>query len=255
MSDFWERQAKIIDRARFRGSEQYLEQRPEFPYEALYADLVGRGLGSMFEVLKEDGAFGCETKWLDGPELVASRDLIESIYEIAFIKECLGSLPKQILDIGAGYGRLAHRILALLDDVDVYCVDTVPISRKVCEQYLSYRGVNGWSILEPENITEVVGRKVDLAVNIHSWPECSREEIDWWLERLKRWGVPYLMVIPHNPTFRCHIGSDPSRYGDGEFRSLIEARGYVLTTERFMPKAWPRTYTMWKLDWKKADGP
>jgi hypothetical protein len=238
MSKFWESQAKIIDRANFRGDGQYLEQKAEMPMHALYRDLVKRGHDGKFEFLKEDGAFGCKTKWLTGPNIIVSRDLIESIYEIAFIEESLGKMPEFILDIGAGYGRLAHRILSIFNQgIHITCTDSVPISREICRFYLEYRKVDYWAIVKPEDLIRPV---FNLAINIHSWPECDPEEVEWWLEKLAEWKVKNLMVIPHN------VGFWYQNAGKGEFRSTIE-KYYKLKVEKTMPEVWPRTYTMWEL--------
>lgn len=238
MSKFWESQAKIIDRANFRGDGQYLEQKAEMPMHALYQDLVKRGHDGKFEFLKEDGAFGCRTKWLTGPNIIVSRDLIESIYEIAFIEESLGKMPEFILDIGAGYGRLAHRILSLFNrGIHITCTDLVPISREICKFYLESKEMYNWSVVKPEDLAQNL--PFDLAINIHSWPECDPEEVEWWLEKLAEWKVKNLMVIPHNVGFWY-------RNGKGEFRSTIE-KYYKLKVEKTMPEVWPRTYTMWEL--------
>ena len=46
-----------------------------------------------------------------------------------------------MLDIGAGYGRLAHRMSAAFPQLEDYCcVDAVPESTFLSEYYLRHRG-------------------------------------------------------------------------------------------------------------------
>ena len=38
---------------------------------------------------------------------------------------------------------------------------------------------------------------IDLAINIHSFSECSLASINWWIERVKELGIRYLMIVPN----------------------------------------------------------
>jgi 2-polyprenyl-3-methyl-5-hydroxy-6-metoxy-1,4-benzoquinol methylase len=61
--------------------------------------------------LEEDDDFGAEVFDFHGK--VVSRDLLDSIIEINFLDRHLGFSSRRavnVLDIGAGYGRLAHRM-------------------------------------------------------------------------------------------------------------------------------------------------
>src|SRR5690349_11282372 len=65
----------------------------------------------LLDQLSEDELFGVLTYVIDNK--VVSRDLLDSILEIYFLERHLGLSSKEnfnILDIGAGYGRLAHRM-------------------------------------------------------------------------------------------------------------------------------------------------
>ena len=83
-------------------------------------DLLGR--------CEEDGAFGCWTFEYEGYGCY-SRDLLESVNEMAFLDRSLGLSERtgfRVLDIGAGYGRLAHRMTTALPGIaDYSCVDAI----------------------------------------------------------------------------------------------------------------------------------
>ncbi len=99
----------------------------------------------LLERLDEDGLFGVHTFIVDGRRV--SRDLLDSALELAFLDRHLGiSRPpvQTILDIGAGYGRLAHRaVTAFPETVRYLCTDAIATSTFLCESYLGFRGVAG----------------------------------------------------------------------------------------------------------------
>lgn len=235
MSAFWDSHALTIDLERFRAPDQYLEQLPEprYLYRALVQHIVEIGKGDWLRTLGEDGAFGCLTVDVDG--LTVSRDLLDSILELSFLEATLGTDVRlaNVLDIGAGYGRLAHRMTAAWPMSFVWCTDPVDVSRGVCERYLSYRGVRHARVVHPDDLA--LDRAIDLAVNIHSWSECTRDEVAWWMDWLVAHHVPHLFVIPHMDDCACVDG--------GEFRSVIEGHGYTLAHSALRwPTCSQRTY-------------
>ncbi|HJS45954.1 MAG TPA: class I SAM-dependent methyltransferase [Rhizomicrobium sp.] len=105
-----------IDLKNFRGDNHYVYQTRYSPTAATYyvtayyardtdkLDLFGR--------LKEDGIFGAYTLPFDN-DYVISRDLLDSINQanvIARLLQLSANDSFKVLDIGAGYGRLAHRL-------------------------------------------------------------------------------------------------------------------------------------------------
>ena len=70
------------------------------------------GLGPTLERHSEDSFFGSFTVDYRGRKL--SRDLLDSVCEISFVQRMLNKCsvdgPIDVLDIGSGYGRLAHRL-------------------------------------------------------------------------------------------------------------------------------------------------
>ena len=245
----WAEWAKTIGLDTFRGESQYLGQlnfgatREQYAVELAY---VRRERPEWLDQLEEDGTFGAITFDFDGKPV--SRDLLDSILEVGFLHDALdlGSTPLDILDIGAGYGRFAHRLLELFSAHEVYCVDAVPISTLVCERYLGYRGSHAHVVGLPD-LDEVLSAGVDLACNIHSWSECPRTAIDFWLGWLADHDVRNLFIVPHDETFSC-MEPDKTR---PTYLPLLESHGYKLATSR--PKypagvegAFPTTYYLFE---------
>ena len=159
-----------------------------------------------------------------------SRDLLDSIIEIYFLDRHLGlaSPAKEfsILDIGAGYGRLAHRTLSALPNVKRYlCTDAVAESTFISEYYLRFRRLDGRAAVIPlDEIEQTLERQpVDLAINIHSFSECRLSAIEWWLALLARHGVKHLMIVPNN----LGHGVESLLNQEGEdMRKAAERHGY-----------------------------
>ena len=248
----WAEWAKTIGLDTFRGESQYLGQlnfgatRGQYAVELAY---VRQERPAWLDRLEEDGVFGVVTFDFDGKTV--SRDLLDSILEVGFLHDALdlNATALDILDIGAGYGRFAHRLLELFDKHAVYCVDAVPISTLVCERYLGYRGYQrGHANTVPLNeLDETLPKGVDVACNIHSWSECSRAAIDRWLGWLVDHDVRNLFIVPHDEQFLC---MEPDKTRPSYLPSL-EAHGYKLATSR--PKypagvegAFPTTYYLFE---------
>lgn len=228
MSRFWDNHAKTIDLGNFRASDQYLWQPDSYPYEELWRRLMQSGECTRVRSMGEDDAFGARV-WRCNEDTV-SRDLLDSLFEIRFLEEHLPRFGiKRLLDIGCGYGRLAHRLGQTHPELEVYCTDKVPVSMDACRVYQQHR--NGrWRLVWPESIRFDA---FDVACNVHSWSECTRGEVAWWVSRLVDAQVPYLFVVPHNPEFSTKdaysksIADRDYQGGEGEeFRSVIVSRGY-----------------------------
>ncbi|MCC5887096.1 MAG: putative sugar O-methyltransferase [Gammaproteobacteria bacterium] len=180
--------------------------------------------------LEEDGAFGCWTfQYGNRPQV--SRDLIESINEINFLDRHLdisGQRDFKMLDIGAGYGRLAYRMCSALDNVVRYdCVDAVAESTFLCEYYLKFRGVDDRASAIPLNELSRLAApgEYDLAVNIHSFSECTLEAVRWWMRKLSELAVKYLLIVPNDPEELLTSEADRSKK---DFSAAVEEAGYEL---------------------------
>lgn len=134
-----------------------------------------------------------------------TRPWLDANVEHDFLRRHLTGHPDQtlgsmsVLDIGAGYGRLAAILGVRV--AQYTCTDAVPISSLLCRYYLHhYIGLSP-SRFRVMGLADVVlnGDKelFDLAINIHSWNECTLQQITGWLELLRFCRVPYLFTVSH----------------------------------------------------------
>jgi SAM-dependent methyltransferase len=184
----------------------------------------------LLDRLEEDGMFGCWTYSYPGwPEV--SRDLLQSIVEISLLDRTIqiSTRPElSVLDIGAGYGRLAHRMTTALSTVvDYCCVDVVPEATFLSRWYLEYRGCSPRArVVRLDRIeAELEPGAFDLAVNIHSFSECPLAAIQWWINVLVKLNVPYLLVVPNEPQELLSTEPDGERQ---DFSGALAAAGYLL---------------------------
>jgi putative sugar O-methyltransferase len=189
-----------------------------------------RDQSGLLRRLEEDGAFGCWTFSYPG-HLRVSRDLLESVGELQFLERELRLSERDgfsMLDIGAGYGRLAHRVCTAYPQLRHYCcVDAVPECTFVSDYYLRYR-----QLVPPARVVrldrleeELEPGAFDLALNVHSWPECTLEAVEWWVRQLERLEVPRLFLVPNEPTELLTLERDGSRR---DFMPLLQSAGYRL---------------------------
>lgn len=182
----------------------------------------------LLDVLDEDGAFGCWT-FRYGKRDPVSRDLLESVNEINFLErhvQLSNVANLKVIDVGAGYGRLAYRMAKALPNLERYdCVDAVPESTFLCEYYLNFRGVSDKASAIPLTEHSRLSDRYDLAVNIHSFSECTLVSVTWWLKKLAELRVPYLLIVPNQPEELLTSEADGSKR---DFAPVIEAAGYEL---------------------------
>jgi SAM-dependent methyltransferase len=235
-SSRWNRDAVggFLDLRWFRGESLFLWHYRELPrisrlkYFVLASYVRDRDTLSLLDRLDEDGRFGCWTYSYPGSGRV-SRDLLQSVNEISFLERQLGisTVPSlRVLDIGAGYGRLAHRMVSGLSNVaDYCCTDPVPEATFLSGWYLRHRGC-----LPPARVVrldrleqELTSGTFHLAVNIHSFSECPLEAIRWWLKLIAELSVPHLLIVPNEPHDLLSTEEDGSRLN---FTPLLEAAGY-----------------------------
>jgi hypothetical protein len=175
----------------------------------------------LFDKLVEDEAFGNFVLSVGG--LPVSRDLLDSVAEICFLDRHLrlGSRTEfRILDVGAGYGRLAHRMVSALSGVErYYCTDAVAVSTFVSGYYLRFRRADKAVVVPLDKIEDSLRQKpVDLAININSFPECRIEAIEWWTRLLSKNRVKHLMIAVRGERLLTNDGQN--------FLPLLERYGY-----------------------------
>lgn len=200
---------QTADLAHFRGDNAYVFQvRAEDHTIGGNYNIVGHLLAAYYvksidrykllDQLTEDDAFGNFTFEMAGH--VISRDLLDSIIEIDFLDRHLGLMSRPhvtMLDVGAGYGRLAHRLSAAVPGLDkCICADAVAQSTFISEFYLAYRNTTEKTqVVALDEVDQILPREnLDIAVNICSFPECRLEAIEWWISRFARWGIRYFLV-------------------------------------------------------------
>ncbi len=197
----------------------------------LYARYIAeRDPRGLLHALTEDGAFGCGTIAFHNLPVI-SRDLLDSINEIYFLDRALGLFERQgftVLDIGAGYGRLAHRMACALPGLGhYYCTDAVPESTFLSEIYLQHRRCAGkTSVIPLDELSATLGGKaIDLAVNIHSFSEMGYDSIAAWLQLVAELNIPHLLIVPNQAEQLVSCEKDLSRR---DFLPLLQTLGYRL---------------------------
>jgi hypothetical protein len=197
----WSREyvASGIDPVNFRADNVYVWQRfhGDDAYERSYRWLADHE-GDLLARCSEDGAFGAHCVPVDGR--LVSRDLLDAVAELGFLRSEFGDLSSlSILDIGAGYGRLAHRASEVAPGVGYICSDGIPESTVLSEFYLAHRRVETAKVVPLNKIASVLSStRVDVAVNIHSFPECPSPAIEWWLRLLADHEIRCLFLVPNN---------------------------------------------------------
>ncbi len=220
-----------IDLRHFRGDNAYLWQRRQNTHPAQYAlttDYVRRHdeLG-LLETFEEDGAFGAYVFDIDG--LRVSRDLLDSVLELNFLEQSAGisSRATCVLDIGAGYGRLAHRATRAFPSITYLCTDAIPMSSFLCEYYVRFRQLEDVHVAAADEIEALAGAlRPKLAVNVHSFPECPIEAISWWIAMLARSDVDTLFLVSGESELRS-TEPDGTRL---PFLPVLERNGYRLVS-------------------------
>ncbi len=217
----------------FRGDNRYVWQGTVAgPMQYLIACdyLVREDRLGLFDRLEEDGAYGAQLFDYNGRRLV-SRDLIDSVLELNFLERAIGVsgiAGLRVLDIGAGYGRMGHRMAAALPGLAQYLgTDAVPLSSYICDAYLRMRGVGerARAVRLTEIEAAVVAAPPDLALNIHSFSETALGSIRWWLALLRNAGVRHFMIVSNDGERFLSTEADGSRL---DFAPEIEAAGYRL---------------------------
>jgi hypothetical protein len=232
---FWNQEYvdRTLDLTHFRGDNAFIWQIRHMPdaqlrYYLYAAEVAERDALGLFGRLTEDGAFGC---WVYRSQRfpALSRDLLDSVNELNFLQRHAGiaDCPQLgVLDIGAGYGRLAHRCAEALPNLGAYwCTDGVAESTFVCEAYLEFRGCAKARVIPADEMSQLETARIDLAVNVHSFSEMALAAIEGWLDLLQRLRVPRLFIVPNDAEALLSMEQDGSRR---DFEGALEARGYRL---------------------------
>jgi hypothetical protein len=224
----------------FRGDNAYVFQhrerngRERTLLTYFYLDAIDH-LGLLAR-LREDGDYGVFSfPTGDSSGALVSRDLLDSVNEILFLDRML-SLSKRssfnMLDIGAGYGRLAHRMTTALPGIArYYCTDAVAQSTFLSTYYLRRKSCDK-AIVVPFDRQEILqgGGTIDLAVNIHSFSECSLTAVEYWVRRCADLAIENLFIVPDRHRRTNTPGEkQPLILTDGTpFDAVLAKNGYTL---------------------------
>lgn len=214
----------------FRGDNSFIWQargRDQNPlvYALCYHQLAATDRDDLLARLDEDDLFGVHLFDIDGR--LVSRELIDSAREIQFLKRHIGlcSKPVTLLDIGAGYGRLAWRIDQAFGGTHrILATDAFAPSTFICDYYLRFRGAKNAAAVPLDEVdARLAETPVDLAINVHSFSECRPEAVEWWVARLALNKVPHLFVVPNAGTSEGKVCQGP----DGtSIEPIFERHGY-----------------------------
>lgn len=194
-----------IDTVNFRADSAYLWQHRDgnvpVSYLATYYFQRLSQDADLLERCTEDGRFGAYSIRVDNT--VVTRDRLDSVAELGFLRKAFSlnyESNLRILDIGSGYGRIAWRFHQCFPKLEVLCVDGIPESAAICENYLSQRGVAPNVRMVPLPMLEVeMSRKPPaLAIAMNSLSECTASAVTWWATLLQKYAVPNLLMVPHS---------------------------------------------------------
>jgi len=181
----------------------------------------------LLERLTDDGAFGAVLVAV-AEGWVVSRDLLDSVLEINFLDRRLALAATdriEILDIGAGYGRLAYRLTQALDNVSrVLCADAIAESTFLSEFYLRFRGAEPRAEVVPLDQIEarLATASVTVATNVCSFAECTLAAITWWLNLLAANDVAHLFIVAN--TTDLHSTEPDGQTLD--YKATLKSLGY-----------------------------
>jgi len=207
----------------FRGDNIYVWQTrkySEINYLISYKYAVEIDKLKLLEKLSEAGDFGVQSFDFYGRKV--SRDLIDSVLEINYLNTFFDFEKRRnfhVLDIGAGYGRFANRIVEALPKVKVTCIDAIPLSTSISKFYIKELVKNGSAqIVDLSETDTIIENSLDLAVNIHSFSEMPIEAVKFWVDLLVAKNVKYVFIVPNTSTLSLNDGTD--------FSYLFSAAGY-----------------------------
>lgn len=229
---------KNLSMAWFRGDNAYVWQfrllgsaADARTYLSLL-DIESRDRLGLLGRLSDDGLFGAWTFRFGGRNPV-SRDLLDSVNEINYLDARMGlsEIPNlRVLDIGAGYGRLAHRMSEALPNLMSYdAIDGVAVSTFLCDYYTRFRGLDKVRVIRLDEHQKLAD-EYDVCVNIHSFSECSLDAICWWLDRIAERRIEWVLIVPNT----AGLVSTEIDGSHQPFLDEVLSRGYEVTDERRM---------------------
>jgi len=230
--------ARLIN---FAGDELYLTQSTpsdwytKSAYDKVAEYAMKEGIRCSPEATRdcEFGALAIQTKALG----LVTRAWLDGMIEINFIKKHMNLQEKIVLDIGAGYGRLAVLLSESEPTAKITCVDAVPISTFLCKKYTAAFApqIKVVTIQEFESLKKTLSP--DLAINVHSWSECSLKQNMQWIDTIFNMGTKNIFIVTHDPEMFSWSG--------GSFRPFLE-HYYELISQEKLGIEESSTHTFWR---------
>ena len=165
-------------------------------YENTVTYAIKKDQLGLMEIFDEDRKFGVENVKIGNESF--SRDRVDSVIEINFFSCMMGissGYKLRLVDIGAGYGRLAHRVLQAFPDAYVFCGDVVPQAAFLCNFYMKFKGFNSLKYKCGSYDELALEGPFDIAVNIHSFSEAPLDSIKKWLDIVSL-KAKYIFIVP-----------------------------------------------------------
>ena len=258
----WESYQNMVDVEHFRGEHGYLSQLNYGHDAARYARTweyaVNHGLQDLLACFPEDGAFGAVT--FSAPDgTLYSRDSLDSAFEIGFLRDVLGisvASPVDLLDIGAGYGRLLHRWKQAFPAAIGVGVDGVPLSTYLCDYYIKYRQMqHSLTSLPLSQVQHLPVECAEVATNCYSFGEMTYSAIEFWVKLCAELSIRYFLVVPHD--YGHTDGAFVSHERDGsniDYLPIFAKHGYreLRRRHKYQPResssqyAWGTEYLLMK---------
>jgi len=253
----WEDWQEIVRRSgdKFCASPIYVQQRSQRheDFERTAEYVVRQGMIDLTGMTRdaEFGGLVRETKAC-GP---VTRMWLDSNVEIDFLFRQFAELrrkhgtsllsSKNVLDIGAGYGRLAVSMMPVV--ASYTCIDPVPISTEICTKYCGRFAPSVRVMPLPEFCEKAVDSMAfSLAINVHSWNECTFSQVARWVAVLVQLRVAYLFTVSNGSMLAGGKEAYATWGGQGEsFRPILE-HYYDLIAEEHIGLSY-HPHALWRM--------
>ena len=170
-----------------------------------------------------------------------SQDLANTSIEVDAMRRALaGTIPRSILEIGAGYGRTAYGLMHLYPRA-TYAIVDIPPAIEISEWYLSQLfPLERLRFVTPREAVEMPAGSVDLALSISSLHEMTREQVADYLGMLDRVAENGTVYLKQWISWKNPVDDIVLRFDDypipGRWEPLFRQRAPVQTD--FAHAAW-----------------
>jgi putative sugar O-methyltransferase len=172
---------------------------------------------------------------------LVSQDLANTALEVAALQEALaGRKPARFLEVGAGYGRMAHALLSVYPDATYTIIDIEP-AILICRWYLSQLfAPERLRFLSPGEAELLAPGSTDVALSVSSLQEMTPAQVAAYLrlfDNVAAGGTVFLKQwdVWTNPVDEVTMAFDDYPI-PGRWKSLLRSRAPVQT--RFVQAAW-----------------